>query len=146
MDVRIEVLGEEVVARSLLRFADRAQDLSPAMREILDAVRASNARQFDSQGSYGGQPWPANMTSTKESKARLGLDSRVLHATLALRGSLTKQGGANVAVATAHGFVFGSTVPYVGYLREKYKIVSPPERDRRDWVKIVQRFLVSQRP
>jgi len=123
--------------------AGRAEDVSPAMESIRDALYGFAARQFDSQGAAGGSPWPANAPATTERKAKLGLDPRILHEHLRLRRSLTQAGGENVAVITGSSLVLDTTTPYAKFLRGKYALMgAPPERDRRQWTKILQRHVV----
>jgi hypothetical protein len=138
----VEAVGDRVVARELMAMAGRTLDEAPAMQAIIDGLYESARRQFDSQGAYGGTPWPADADSTVERKARAGLDPRILHATLRLRESLTQPGGENVAIAEADGVIFDTTVPYADYLRERYPMVRPPEAERREWVKVIQKWII----
>lgn len=142
MQLRVEAVGDTIVRRHLLAMADRTADASPAMGSIIDALYDAARQQFDTQGAYGGTPWPANADTTVERKAREGLDPRILHATLDLRQSLTEEGGENIAIATHDGVVFGTTVPHAAFLRERYPMVRVPERERRNWVKIVQKWII----
>lgn len=142
MRLRVEAIGQAVVERQLLAMADRTADATPAMDAVIDGLYESARKQFESQGSYGGTPWPAIAQSTVERKMREGLDLRILHATLDLRDSLTQPGGANVAIARRDGVIFDTTIPYAKYVKERRPLLAPPEAERRQWVKIVQRWII----
>lgn len=142
MKLTVEATGQLVVARQLLAMAGRVEDATPAMDAVIDGLYESAAKQFDTAGAYGGTPWPSNAPSTVERKALQGLDPRILHATLDLRDSLTKPGGANVAIARPDGVIFDTTIDYARYLKERYPMVQPREVERRQWVKAVQRWII----
>lgn len=142
MRLRVDAVGLRVLERELLAMSGRVQDASPAMDAVIEGLYESARQQFDSQGSYGGKPWPDDADTTVERKAREGLDPRVLHATLDLRRSLTEPGGDNVAIASRDGVVFDTSVPYARFLKRRYTIIMPPERERREWVKVVQKWII----
>lgn len=150
MRLTIDTLGEEIVARDLIRMGDRATDVSDVMGgEVTDLLRGSMTRQFDSQGQYGSGGWPALASSTVAAKQAAGLDPRILHATRRLRDSLTEGGhGDQVVVARRDGLDFGTSVEYAGYHQHGQGVpqrrpVQLPEADRREVVRILQRALVS---
>lgn len=123
---------------------DRAADATPALQDIVASLYQAEVKQFDSQGSYGGEPWEAIQQRTIDRKTAHGHDPRILHETLRLRRSLTGKGGENVAHVTGSSIVFDTTVDYAKYLRDKRPLLgSPPESDRRAWVKQLQRFIVT---
>jgi phage gpG-like protein len=142
MQLRVEAVGDTLVKRHLLAMADRTDDASPAMGSIIESLYDAARQQFDTAGAAGGTPWPANADTTVERKSREGLDPRVLHATLDLRESLTGPGGANIAIAQADGVIFGTTVEHARYLRERYPMVRVDAREKRDWVKAVQKWII----
>jgi phage gpG-like protein len=150
VQLAIYTLGVEAVARDMLRFSGRARDLSPAMGEVLDLIRDSERRQFDSQGSYGSGGWQPLAASTRKQKARLNLDSRILRATGEMFDDLTGDGAGQIAVARHDGLDFGTTLPHAKFHQQgrgvpKRPVVQLPERDRRSAVKIVQRYLIEDR-
>jgi hypothetical protein len=48
--MKIEIFGDEIVSRKLLRFADRAMDMSPAWDEVTDELQKGFERNFRQQG------------------------------------------------------------------------------------------------
>lgn len=69
--------------------------------------------QFDSQGKYASGGWPALKQATEDAKASAGLDPRILHATLALRRSLTESSDQNqLKTITDSLLIFGSRLEY----------------------------------
>ena len=75
--------------------------------------------------------WTCTCRSWMASKSAAGLDPRILHATLALRKSLTEHGGDNVEVVGNQGLTFGSSVPYGGF--HKTGTANMPKRDPMDF-------------
>lgn len=144
MRLEVQAVGERVVSRELLRMAGRADDVHPAMEDIRDSLYQFYVRQFDSQGGEGGARWEAIQQRTIDRKVSRGKDPRVLHESLRLRKSLTGKGGENVAVPTGSSLVVDSTVPYAGFVNAKRPITgSPPESYRRDWVRLLQSYIVT---
>lgn len=91
--ISVEVLGDVVISRRLLRWADNAEDLSGAFDTILDAFEDWTGEQFDSRGGAFGTPWEPLADSTIRSKERAGYadPEQPLVATGAL--ALSLQGG-----------------------------------------------------
>jgi phage gpG-like protein len=48
--VKIEVFGDEIVSRKLLRFAERAQDMTPAWADVTKELQTAFDRNFKQQG------------------------------------------------------------------------------------------------
>lgn len=116
--VRIElnVLGETQINRRLMRWSVRAADFAPVFEGILEFLERVEEAEFESEGAYAGSPWAQLAASTVVAKERAGLDPRILHATLALRNSLTKSDDPEaIRIATPSMMVFGTTVPYGKY-------------------------------
>lgn len=145
MRLQIDALGERVVSRELLRMGGRAIDVSPAMDDVADILRRSMVAQFNTEGRHGGVPWRPPGEAWTRRKAELGLDTRTEQATLSMRESLTNEGGDHVAIPSRGGLDFGSTNPHIGYaLKRGQKLVQPTERERREIVRTVQRYVVAQ--
>ena len=148
MRVVIDTLGVEAVSRDLLRWSDNATDLHDAMDEVLDLLRDSERRQFDSQGGYGSGGWAELAESTRKRKAALGQDPRILRATGALFDDMTGTGGSQIAIARSDGLDFGTTLPYAkvhqhgGGRVPQRPVVQLPERDRRQTIRIIQRYIL----
>jgi hypothetical protein len=139
----IDSVGDEIVSRELLRLAGRVGDVEPAMNSILTLIKKGEKKQFNSQGAYGSAGWTPLAPSTLESKARSGIDQRILHGiTGDLESSLTG-GGGNIAIARHDGLDFGTTVPYAKYHQDgrgvpMRKVAQFPEGARRYWVRVIQ--------
>jgi phage gpG-like protein len=148
--ITIDSLGQEVVAREILRpLGRRASDLRPAMDAALDIIRDAEGRQFDTQGADGSGGWAPLADSTVQRKARAGLDPRILHATGDLVASVTTDSGDNIGISRKDGLDFGTTLPYAGFHQTgtgrmpARPVVQLPERDRRQIMKVAQRYLVT---
>jgi phage gpG-like protein len=110
-----EAHGDKLVSRELLDMGDRALDARPAFRLIADDFREFEAERFDSRGEG---TWAPLAASTVREKAQRGLDPRVLHATSALRISLTKKlAKGSYSRVFPNFMLFGSTVPYAHFLQ-----------------------------
>lgn len=145
MRITIEILGDTVLDRELLRFTERLGDLTPAFEAIADDFLAIEERQFASEG---GGNWRPLAASTLERKARLGLDHRILHATHRLRNSLTQKGNAEaIRRITADEALLGTSVPYAFFHQQgagvpRRRPVELSEADKRRWVRSIQSWLV----
>ena len=144
----IDTLGVEAVSRDLLRWADRAVDVHDAMEDVLDLLRAAERDQFNSEGGSGSGGWEKLADSTLKRKAALGQDERILRATGALFDAVTKKGDdAEIAIPRSDGLDFGTTLAYAQYHPQgrgvpKRPVVQLPEADRRQAIRIVQRYIV----
>lgn len=69
----VEVLGDRVIDRRLLRVAHNASDLSDAFDEILDAFETWTGRQFETQGGEFGTRWDPLTDDTVAQKEREGV-------------------------------------------------------------------------
>jgi phage gpG-like protein len=107
--------GDRLISRELLDISGRALDVRPAFRLITDDFRVFEAARFDSDGD--GTWRPLNSKSVRE-KARKHQDPRILHATLALRNSLTvKRAAGSYSRVYPNFMLFGTTVSYAHFLQ-----------------------------
>lgn len=145
MRISLDVQGTTVLSRELIGMGHRALDVSPAMSDVRDIVWESNTKQFDSQGSHGSGGWTRPSDEWTARKLELDLDPRAEAATQDMRKSLTGRRRGSYTRARKNGLDMGSTIPYVQYAIKRNKIVSPTEAERREMVKVVQRFIVESR-
>jgi phage gpG-like protein len=104
----VSVEGARAAQERLQRLGERGADVRPT-RALVTPLFASDERtRFELEGPG----WPALAQSTREVKARLNLDSRILRATGRLYDSLTS-GGVELALQDSHDSLhFGTDVPY----------------------------------
>lgn len=147
----LDSFGDQQLSRRLLRFTDRVDDMRPALRVIADDFLDIQKSQFTSQGRYGSGGWRPLAPTTVASKARRGHDPHILHATLRLRKSLTSKYGPDVVRKITRNEMFvGTRVPYAKHHQHgaprarlpQRRPVELPARDRKNWMKILQRYLV----
>lgn len=146
MEFTFEASGDQLISRKLLRYADRAVAAKPAFESIADTLRGYEKRLFDTQGMSGGQRWDDIADSTRQRKAAAGLDPRVLHATLALRRSLTDKGDPEHEEIAADSFLlFGSKVSYasIHQRRRKRRPIQFGENQKKYILKKLQRFIAT---
>lgn len=150
MRLDLDTFGEKQFSREILRMGRNAGDMKPAFDEIHELFLKVERQQFSSQGGAYSGGWKPLAASTKAYKARAGLDPRILHATLRLRGSLTQEAHPDhVYRASADEMFVGTKVPYAGVHQNPKTSPLPRRRPiefsdavRTDIVKILQRHLV----
>src|SRR4051794_11741673 len=105
--IRFEQTGVEAVEHDLLALERRIGDSRPAFVAVAELMRVAMSQRFDDQ------PWEPLAESTVLAKDAAGLDPRILHATLALRDSLTKPAAPGMfEVITDSGLTFGTSIDY----------------------------------
>lgn len=104
----------------------------------------SERHLFDSRGAFAGRVWPDIEPETKERKAELGLDPRVLHATRRLRRSLTQRGTTDqIRRSTDRGIEFGTRVEYAKYHARDRPPVAFGRLQRRQFERTLSRWILN---
>lgn len=155
MDVEVDLFGEPLVRRSLLRRAAGMTNHREAFRRIARILENAMRRNFATQGVYGGARWrdlaPSTIATKRRSKdAATRANARtVLMATGALAESLTTSGAGHVEEMTDDTLRWGSLVPYGVFHQSRKPRTKIPHRplrlaavDRRDVVREVQRSMM----
>lgn len=152
MQLRLEVFGDVQLSRDLTRWADNAEDMSPAFEAISDDFRVIERRQFDSEGAYASGGWAALMPSTV---ARRGGRAHPILRTPGdkggdLRRSLTTKGAKGaIRQITADSMTVGTRIKYAKFHQRgtarmaRRRPVELTDADRKRWVKIIQAHLVT---
>lgn len=117
--IRIDTLGEEQIARKLLRFSHSAANAAPALEAVHDYLTQVSEEQFRTQGRQSGHPWDELKQATIDRKRRsrdpqtVANAEKILHASEKLRNSLVNQGDKNmVHVITNDTMIYGTKLPY----------------------------------
>lgn len=145
--ITFEAFGEQILDRQLSLRVEAGQDLGPAMGEVARFVMKVLAKRFNTQGAYGSPRWAALSQERRDEKKRLGLDPRILHATLKLRDSLTKRGAAGQILRTGRDLMQLETDLFYGRFHQRgegQKVRKPvyiADDNRRRFIKIIQRYL-----
>jgi phage gpG-like protein len=153
MQINIEAFGVTELDRTIVRVSERAEDMRPVWVVLHKRFVEMERRQFSSQGiSAGG--WRPLTPATIARKAQMGLDTQIMHATHRLRDSLTRTGHADHVYRPRKDEVFfGTRVPYAGPHQRprssnplpQRRLVAFTESERREWVKAIQRYIVTGR-
>jgi phage gpG-like protein len=145
--IYIEFGGEVQVNRRLDRFKDSLEDPRPLWENLFGYLERAETQQFNAQGKAA--KWKPLAESTVAYKKRHGLDRRILHATLAMRKSLTQRGhGDAVRISTLDFMQFGTDVEYAGIHQKgggrvpQRRVIDLTETQRREIVKRTQKFLL----
>lgn len=156
MKITLEILGEKIVERDMLRITDRANDLRPVFEVLANDFYRIETEQFDSEGAYASGGWKPLTAAYLKDKVRRGYDHRILHRTKAMRNSLTRMGARGsvrriraetmelgTSITNKKGFPYPKVhqTPRRGQARRRP--VEFREADKRSWVKAVQRFVVT---
>lgn len=142
-----DVSGEKVISRRLERFADAAEDCSPAFVQIRARFVAAMVLQFSSSGQYGSGGWAPLSESYAAWKARAFPGQPILVASGGLRASLTSS--LDVDEVGARQARFGSRVKHGRYHQTGTSRmparppVALPEGFRRDAVRILQAHILA---
>jgi phage gpG-like protein len=165
-ELRIDVFGETVVRRRLLRLADRMTDQSEGFREVVRILRGAVEENFRTRGASSGVRWP-DLDEQYAARTHRSPSERILRLTERLYGSLVGAapgassarglGGRFIAGAGDHieeirpdSLRWGSRVPYGVFHQStapRTKIpYRPPvrlqERQKREITKALQRAMM----
>ncbi len=151
VNFNIEVLGEQIVSRKLLRFEGNV-DMTKVAKELYASFLETEQGAFDSQGSTTKDgEWEPLSPNTLTEKMRKHQDSRILRATGTLFRSLTSQGAKGAVFDFDETSVtMGTSIPYAEYHQTgtrhmpQRKPVDPSEAVRRAWVQIIQRTFTEE--
>lgn len=143
----LDFYGDTQVDRTLAALGDRVSDASEAWEAITDRFVAGQRRQFDTQGAAGGARWAPLSPAYAAQKARTHPGQPILQRDGDLVASLTRR-PLGVEHITATSMVIGSDVEHGRYHQlgdgvPRRRPVELTEVTRRDWVKLLQRFITT---
>lgn len=142
------VEGETQIDRTLARFAENASDASRLWDALANRFALVERRQFDSEGTYGSGGWQALSPRYAAWKARHYPGKPILERTGDLRDSLTRR-PFGIEVITPKSMTVGSGIDYGrfhqagGGTLPQRRPVELPESERRNWIRLIQRFIVT---
>lgn len=146
--LRFSFYGDTQLERTLDRIDAAAVDMRPAWEAIAERFTQAETRQFATQGGYGSAGWAPLSPRYAAWKAVHYPGKTILRRTDELFTSLTH--GPQVRVLEPSYVILGSAVPHGAYHQTgdglpRRRPVELPASERREWVKIVQRFLIAGR-
>lgn len=147
--VDFSVHGEKVLHRSLLRFADRAEDMRPAWPHVAAIFEGATRRNFQTRGASGGLRW-ASLSPAYAARTGRKPDERILRLTGRLFESFFS-GPDHIFESEPDGMRWGSRVDYGKFhqsRRPRRKLpYRPPvnlsENAKREAVRVIHRRLVA---
>lgn len=144
--LHLDFYGDQQVDRTLDRFEARALDARPAWEAMADLFLVIERRQFATEGRYGSGGWAPLSPRYAAWKARHFPGKTILRRTDELFTSLTE--GPQIRIIEPGFMVLGSAVPYGKYHQlgdglPRRRPVELPESDRRTFVRMLQRFIVT---
>lgn len=106
------IIGDREAAEHLHGIGIKAQNVEPAMLEIVRQLQRIAGISMTAQGRRGGGSWQHLKPDTIRRKAKRGLDPRTEFATHALYNSLSGQTADSIVEISGDSLKFGSRLPY----------------------------------
>jgi phage gpG-like protein len=147
MRFTFSIEGDVQIDRTLARFADNVGDAQPVWNALADRFVNVERRQFATEGAYGSGGWQALSPRYAAWKARHYPGKPILQREGDLIDSLTRR-PLGIEVIEPAFMVLGSGVPYLKYHQlgdglPQRRAVELPESERRPWIRLIQRFIVT---
>jgi phage gpG-like protein len=144
--LKFSFFGDEQINRTIVDREERVEDARPAWEVLAGRFGRAEARQFKSEGSYGSGGWAPLKPTYGAWKARNYPGKTILRRTDDLFKSLTQR-PYGIEVIEPSYMILGSDVEYGGYHQrgdgqKQRRPVELPEAERREWVRLLQRYLV----
>jgi len=123
--------------------------MEPLFQELLKLLRQISTVQFLTEGAHGSGGWPALAQSTIDKKKAAGQSPWIERASEDLFNSLTGDGRGSIADVSSDWLRYGTSIPYAGFQQSgtrhmpQRRLVQLTEEERKEFVRVVQRFLVT---
>ncbi|HZP98038.1 MAG TPA: phage virion morphogenesis protein [Reyranella sp.] len=111
-------LEDAALERALKELVDRGGDLQPAFKDIGADMLLVTSRAFNLSRSPEGVPWPPSAAALAEGRQTL-IDTRNLRDHFSY-------------VTSPTGVVYGTNVPYAGYLQTGYEFIHEGKANQAD--------------
>lgn len=147
-DLSLDFLGSQQVDRTLVGLRTRVNDARPVWNVLADRFAKAEARQFRSEGAYGSGGWAPLSARYGAWKARVRPGRRILEFDGTLRRQLTER-PFGVEVIEDDRMILGTALPYAQFHTTGTGTMPPrppvelSEYERREWVKVMQRFIMT---
>lgn len=143
----LEFWGDVQLNRTLADIDDRATDMREVWEVLADRLAVVEERQFRTEGGYASGGWPALSPRYAAWKATHYPGQTILRRTDELYESLTDR-PFDVEVIEPDYMVLGSDVPYGGFHQrgdgqKQRRPVELPETERVEWIRLMQRFVMT---
>ncbi len=144
----LDVAGEEQLVRGFSRLADEFKDLSEPFRAIVQDFKAIEAKQFKSEGSYGGSGWQALSPRYAAWKEQNYPGRPIMVLSGLLMDSLTGENSYFVQEIRPLQLTMGTQVPWAIYHQQgtsrmpQRKLVNLTEADRARMMKTIHTWMV----
>jgi phage gpG-like protein len=147
ISLSFDFYGDVQIDRTLERFSDAVEDARPAWEAIADRFAHVERRQFGTEGRHASGGWAPLSPRYAAWKARHYPGRPILVREGDLRASLTQR-PFGVERIEPHDAWLGSDVAHGRYHQRgqgvpRRRPIELTEQERRTWVKILQRFIVT---
>lgn len=147
-NIRLSFWGDEQLNRTIDRTLEALDDATPAWEVIATSFARAERRQFRSEGGYASGGWAPLSPRYAAWKAVHYPGKPILERTGTLKKSLTER-PFGIEVLRPRSMVIGSDIDYGehhqhgGTRLPRRRPVELPESLRREWVKTIQRYIVT---
>lgn len=148
MRITFDFYGDTQVDRTIARMQDRVEDATPVWETLVGRFIALEKRQFATQGAAASGGWAPLSPRYAAWKARHYPGKKILERTGALKRSLTQR-PLPIEDLKPDSMVIGSDNEIGGYHQSgtdrmpRRRPVELTESARRDWVKRIQRYVLT---
>lgn len=163
MRITVEIEGEVQLERDLEKYSARGEDLETFFEHFTDWFHDHEAKQFESEGMYASAGWAPLSPRYAMWKHRVWPGKLILERQGKLKRSLTSRAAGGIGMIPgrggvvdidrgpgghARGVFVGTDVEYAKFHQwgtrnmPRRRSVELRERDRRDIVKALQRFII----
>jgi len=140
----ITIQGDKRAVAKYRSMAYAAANARPAMELVLARMLEIEEDIFDTEGTHSGKPWAPISEEWWFRKYHAGLDTRILHATLKLRESLSVFGAAGqLTRVTNRSATLASEVEYAGVQNRARPLNKFTKADTVSIRKIISEWLIT---
>jgi phage gpG-like protein len=140
----VEILGVQRLQRQLLRGAERAGSMQPALKRIRQDIWDTIRKNFDTEGTYSGPMWHPVSEEWFQRKLAANLSEMTLEARGRLREAFTGRSRYTRSTVYHDRVVIDSSLPYASKMQYGDDDQNIPARpfarwrpaDRERWVKM----------
>lgn len=148
--ISFSIFGEQLLDRTLARFEGAPEDMRPVWDELQKSFEKNERKLFATEGASGGAAWAPLSPKYAAWKMQHYPGKPILEREGDLKESLTNlNSSGSILVKEMNYAIFGTAVDYARFHAQGVGVPQRPpvqmtEAQRRNWLKIIQRHIVSE--